>query len=165
MHQNESEKSRRKEAVRVANSTRQLMQNFHVAQCKATREEAQTEMTPVSQILEIQGLARHIQKNTFLIVLQQKSTQRLLDELDVPPERARLFDVFDADGNGTLSYRELLEGLLRIRGEPQRSDILAGNLGVRALLEMARQLQVRVDELFLNLDLLSLRVSALQTEI
>jgi len=162
-HQNESEKTRKKEAVRVAHSTRQLMQKFHVAQCEADGREAPKEL--IEHGAEIQDLARPIQKNTFLLVLQQKSTQKILDDLDVPSERARLFDVFDADGNGTLGVRELIQGLLRVRGEPQRSDVLAGNLGVRALLEMVRELQARVDGLFLHLDLLNLRFSDLETEL
>merc|ERR1712137_47759 len=159
-HQNESEKTRKKEAVRVAHSTRQLMQKFVVAQCEADGRESSREL--IEQGAEIQNLARPIQKNTFLLVLQQKGTQKLLDDLDVPSERARLFDVFDVDGNGRLGVRELLQGLLKVRGEPQRSDVLAGNLGVRALHEMIRKLQVRIDGLFLHLDLLNLRFSDLE---
>merc|ERR1712137_1203058 len=91
-------------------------------------------------------------------------TQKLLDDLDVPSERARLFDVFDADGNGRLGVRELLQGLLKVRGEPQRSDVLAGNLGVRALLEMVHELEVRINGLFSCLDSLRLRFSADQRQ-
>jgi len=147
----------------VAHSTRQLMQKFHLAQCEADGGEARKEL--MGQGSEIQDLALQIKKSTFLLVLQQKGTQKLLDDLDVPSERARLFDVFDADGNGTLCARELIQGLLRVRGEPQRSDVLASILGVRALLEMVRELQVRVDGISVDVDLLSLRFPAFQTEV
>merc|ERR1712206_47518 len=91
-HQHASEQARKKEAIRVAHSTRQLMQKFHVAQCEANKRETLKELT--EKDAEIQDLTRSIQKNTFLLVLQQKGTQKLLDDLDVPSERARLFDVF-----------------------------------------------------------------------
>jgi len=67
MRQNESEKTRREEAVRVANSTRQFMHDFHVAQCEANGQEAQTELTPLSQSAEIQGLAR--QRSDILLAI------------------------------------------------------------------------------------------------
>lgn len=55
-------------------------------------------------------------------------------ELEIT-ERATLFNVFDADRNGTLSVTEIVQGLLMARGDAKRSDVLAGVLGVRALQE------------------------------
>jgi len=68
----------------------------------------------------------------------------MMDDLDIPSEREVLFDVFDADGSGTLTMRELVQGLLRVRGDAQRSDVLAASLAVRAVYDMARDIQADV---------------------
>ena len=33
-----------------------------------------------------------------------------MDDLDLPPDRANLFEVIDADGSGTLKLTELVQG-------------------------------------------------------
>ncbi|CAE7899295.1 unnamed protein product, partial [Symbiodinium necroappetens] len=43
-----------------------------------------------------------INKELFLIMLQDRGVHSLMDELDIPPERAHLFEIIDADGSGTL---------------------------------------------------------------
>ena len=42
-------------------------------------------------------------------VIQDHSVQTLMDELDLPPDRANLFEVIDADGSGTLHITELVQ--------------------------------------------------------
>ena len=49
--------------------------------------------------------------------------QKLMDDLDLPPDRANLFEVIDADGSGTLKLTELVQGLLKIRGVPRAVSI------------------------------------------
>lgn len=39
-----------------------------------------------------------------------------MDDLELPRDRANLFEIIDADGSGTLQITELLHGLLKIRG-------------------------------------------------
>merc|ERR1712107_366542 len=92
----------------------------------------------------VQDLSIDVTKEIFRVVLQDPTTQNLMDDLEVPMERARLFDVFDADGDGTLGVKEIIQGLLRVRGETQRSDVLAGYLTVRALLRMIRDFEETV---------------------
>merc|ERR1712007_311656 len=79
--------------------------------------------------------------------LQDGVAQHLMDELDLPAERARLFDVLDADGNGSLDPTELIQGLLRVRGEAQRSDVLAGVLGIRVVLHKMHDIKNMLEEL------------------
>merc|ERR1712176_1098628 len=74
-----------------------------------------------------------ITRELFLITLQDREVQQILDELDVPPNRAQLFDVLDANQNGTLSVEELVRNLLLVCGEARRSDQIACLLSVRAL--------------------------------
>eukprot|EP00913_Durusdinium_trenchii_P023570 g22145.t1 len=47
-----------------------------------------------------------ITKELFLLVVQDPSVQALMDELDLPPDRANLFEIIDADGSGTLQITE-----------------------------------------------------------
>jgi len=79
------------------------------------------------------------------MLLNCREPQKLMDELDVPAERAALFDVIDADNSGTLALKELGQGLLHVRSESGRNDGLACVLRVGALLEMVRGFQTKHD--------------------
>eukprot|EP00812_Abedinium_dasypus_P008719 NODE_245_length_1757_cov_111.855464.p1 GENE.NODE_245_length_1757_cov_111.855464~~NODE_245_length_1757_cov_111.855464.p1 ORF type:complete len:573 (+),score=203.28 NODE_245_length_1757_cov_111.855464:65-1720(+) len=86
---------------------------------------------------------RPIQRQTYMQAITCRRVQRIMDTLEIESDRARLFDVIDADGNQSLSVREFVQGLLRLRGEAQRSDVLASVLGVRAVLDKLRELDAR----------------------
>lgn len=73
-----------------------------------------------------EGIA--ITKDLFLLVIQDRGVQLLMDDLDLPPDRANLFEIIDADGSGTLQIAELVQGLLKIRGEINKSDAVAALL-------------------------------------
>merc|ERR1712137_324940 len=89
---------------------------------------------------DLDNVNMHITRETFLLVVQDPKVQAIFDDLEIQSEgRARLFDVLDADGSGTLGLRELVQGLLQVRGEAQRSDVLAAVLGVRAVMEILKQ--------------------------
>lgn len=74
-----------------------------------------------------------ITREVFFFAIQDPEVQDLMDDLDMPPERASLFDVIDANGNGELKPTELVNGLLKVRGDSSRSDSVASLLAVRAL--------------------------------
>ena len=42
------------------------------------------------------------------MVIQDRRVQALMDELELPPDRANLFEIIDADGSGTLQLSELV---------------------------------------------------------
>lgn len=42
------------------------------------------------------------------MVIQDRRVQGLMDELELPPDRANLFEIIDADGSGTLQLSELV---------------------------------------------------------
>lgn len=44
------------------------------------------------------------------MVIQDRRVQGLMDELELPPDRANLFEIIDADGSGTLQLSELVAG-------------------------------------------------------
>eukprot|EP00439_Symbiodinium_sp_Y106_P078877 s295_g17.t1 len=62
-----------------------------------------------------------------------QSVQKLMNDLDLPSDRANLFEVIDADGSGTLHVTELVQGLLKIRGELTKSDTVATLLTAQAI--------------------------------
>eukprot|EP00811_Abedinium_folium_P009358 NODE_1864_length_2351_cov_6.124101.p1 GENE.NODE_1864_length_2351_cov_6.124101~~NODE_1864_length_2351_cov_6.124101.p1 ORF type:complete len:745 (-),score=184.61 NODE_1864_length_2351_cov_6.124101:116-2164(-) len=84
-----------------------------------------------------------IERRTYMEAIESREVQRIMDRLEIESDRARLFDVIDADGNECLSVREVVQGFLRLRGEAQRSDVLASVLGVRAVLYKLRELSER----------------------
>lgn len=49
--------------------------------------------------------------------VQDRQVQRLMDDLDLPKDRANLFEALDADSSGALHLAELAQGLLKVRGE------------------------------------------------
>ncbi|CAK8991379.1 unnamed protein product [Durusdinium trenchii] len=90
-----------------------------------------------------------ITKELFLLVIQDRCVQRLMDELDLPPDRANLFEAIDADGSGTLHVTELVQGLLQIRGEVKKSDAVATLLSTKALQNMVTEMR---EELNANME-------------
>jgi len=149
-HQDES---RKKEGLWVAQTTKRLLTKFCAAQQTINRGVELTNRKDFHSVLtesslrDLQDTTIQISKETFLHVIQDPEVLGLMDDLDIPVERARLFDVFDADGSGTLGIRELVQGLLKVRGEAQRSDVLAGVLAVRAVFDVVRNVESEVQSL------------------
>jgi len=83
-------------------------------------------------------------RTQFQASLEDKRVRELLDALDVAPQdRHELFEVLDADNNGTLAISELVSGLLRVRGDARATDVVATRLSVRSLQESLRAFNTR----------------------
>lgn len=163
-HQDEVHRSKRKrESLRVAHTTKRLLKKF----CEAQRVFANswgfgrnneseildlhnnTKSSPLSNLIFLGDELQEdlvITKEVFLIVVQDKAVQALMDDLDITPERAHLFDVLDSDGSGGLHVTELVQGLLKVRGEARKSDVIACLLSVRALQDMMRTHKVELED-------------------
>ena len=87
--------------------------------------------------------------NMYIYIVKMSGVQLLMDELELPPDRATLFEAIDADGSGTLHLGELVQGLLKIRGDLNKSDTVAALLATKALQHMLLKTQMRVHEVFL----------------
>ncbi|CAE7651310.1 STY46 [Symbiodinium sp. KB8] len=100
-------------------------------------------LTPSATLLTDDEIHENIQitKDLFLLVIQDRGVQGLMDELELPQERARLFEVIDADGSGTLHIAELVHGLLKIRGEANKSDLVAPLLATQSVQNMVAGLR------------------------
>merc|ERR1712187_458104 len=58
-------------------------------------------------------------------IVPDDQIQQILEELDVPEnDRWGIFEVLDADGGGTLTLQELISGIMCLRGDPRRSDVI-----------------------------------------
>jgi len=144
----EMDKNRRdREAIRVAHITKQLVKMF----CSAHRNLSHCPMSSrdMDAVLSHTGDEEIdedalISKELFLLVVQDRKVQKLLDNLDVPSDRAHLFDIIDADGSGGLHLSELVQGLLKVRGEARKSDMVASLLAVRAVQDMLREFEQAV---------------------
>jgi len=58
----------------------------------------------------------------------------IFDELDIADDdQYNLFETLDVDGSGTVDLHELCDGIMKLRGEACRSDIIAINFMLQAL--------------------------------
>jgi len=128
-----------RESVRIARTTRELLKKFASAHHqfaddgKLTKNKSKFNFTQTFFTDEEINDSMEISKELFLLVIQDYSVQKMMDDLDLPHDRANLFEVIDADGSGTLKLTELVQGLLKIRGEINKSDTVAGLLAIKAV--------------------------------
>lgn len=138
-----------RESIRIARATRELLKKFaaayhvfHIMEDHAA-DVTQLEITHSATLFTDDEIHEDvaITKELFLLVIQDPSCQALMDELDLPPFRAHLFEVIDADGSGTLHIQELVQGLLKLRGEVNKGDVVAPLLATRSVQEMVGEMQ------------------------
>mmetsp|Transcript_73347 Transcript_73347/g.174733 ORF Transcript_73347/g.174733 Transcript_73347/m.174733 type:complete len:403 (+) Transcript_73347:1-1209(+) len=152
----------RKESVRVARMTRELLKKFALAQTLLGQQDSEKRelygesrefkqrMRRSSQGVEINEGELLISRELFTLVLSDPEVQTLLDALDISSDRTHLFDILDADGSGDIEATELIKGLLRVRGEAKKSDVVANLLAVRAAQNMIRNLEKQQQEHYVN---------------
>lgn len=144
-----------RESIRIARTTRELLKKF------AAAYRLYQDMDNIDKMPQLDfnnGAAPFtdndihakiaITKELFLLVIQDRCVQRLMDELDLPPDRANLFEAIDADGSGTLHVTELVQGLLQIRGEVKKSDAVATLLSTKALQNMVTEMREEMNASF-----------------
>jgi len=137
-----------RESIRIARTTRDLLKKFSEAY-RVFHDKEESDRATV-KALELSTGEYHddeqidniaITKELFLLVIQDQRVQQLMNDLDLPADRANLFEVIDADGSGTLHVTELVQGLLKIRGELTKSDTVAVLLTSKAVYEMVAELK------------------------
>jgi len=138
-----------RESIRVARTTRELLKRFAAAHRwmeehkndtgDSLEMEKSTSVGPFTDDEVHENLA--INKECFLMAVQDREVQMLMNQLDLPPDRANLFEIIDADGSGALHIAELVHGLLKVRGEVKKSDTVAALLATKAVQEMLQEMQ------------------------
>jgi len=143
---------RQRESVRIAQLTRQLLKKFCAAQrLQMMSVNGEADSGQVKRVMhaanfdDVGDMATPVSKELFLCLIQDSSVQKLMDDMDIPPDRASLFDILDADASGGLEVSELITGLLRVRGEAKRSDVVGTLLAVRCVQEMLREQGQRLE--------------------
>jgi len=140
-----------RESVRVARATRELLKKFQAAYHTFHEMEedddtgkrlAKMKLNKPSKLFAQDGMHdMEITKEMFLLIIQDRSVQKLMNELDLPPDRANMFEIIDADGSGTLQLAELLHGLLKMRGDISKSDAVAAYLATKAVQNMLTEIK------------------------
>jgi len=141
-----------RESIRIARTTRELLKKFAAAHREFLLMDkdaidfgriSQEEFNPTPALFTDDDVHEQIEisKELFLVVIQDHSVQTLMDELDLPPDRANLFEVIDADGSGTLHITELVQGLLKIRGDISKSDTVASLLATKAVQRIVEEMK------------------------
>lgn len=95
---------------------------------------------------EVQDIGEvEVSRSLFEQVLTEPGIQRLLDELELADtDRLDLFDVLDADGSGSLTIEEIVSGMLKVRGEARKGDVVAIRLAIRSLQHAIKQISFSV---------------------
>lgn len=137
-----------RESVRIARTTRELLKKFagayhqfqnleepDLADALHGKSKNRIDVGSSAGLFADEEITENIaiSKELFLLVIQDHHAQRLMDDLDLPHDRANLFEIIDADGSGTLGLPELVQGLLKIRGEINKSDTVAALLATKAV--------------------------------
>merc|ERR1712113_733788 len=85
-----------------------------------------------------------VTRDVFNLWLNDPEMVELLDELDIGTgNKSQLFDVLDCDLSGELEVNEIISGMMRLRGPPEKSDIVAALLCVRHMVPMLQAVHSR----------------------
>lgn len=132
-----------RESIRIARTTRELLKKFAAAY--HLYQDLEENSSSNMETFEIRASAAlftddelqeniEITKELFLLVIQDRDVQLLMDDLDLPPDRANLFEIIDADSSGTLHIAELVN----------KSDTIATLLATKAVQNMLTETKCQV---------------------
>jgi len=84
-------------------------------------------------------------EDEFMDIMDDNIVKEIMEDLDVNMYNpAGMFDAFDPDGSGSITVTEFVQAIMKLRGDPQKNDIIACFVALKAL-------QDRFDELSLFL--------------
>eukprot|EP00928_Gymnodinium_smaydae_P037734 TRINITY_DN26154_c0_g1_i1.p1 TRINITY_DN26154_c0_g1~~TRINITY_DN26154_c0_g1_i1.p1 ORF type:complete len:700 (-),score=136.58 TRINITY_DN26154_c0_g1_i1:458-2557(-) len=110
----------------VAEKTTQLLQKV-LKKDRRWRAKMGLPVTDDDAALE----AIEISYESFQEALLDREVQKIFDDLEIGViERMDLFETLDVDSSGSMTLEELLHGIVRLRGQPRRSDVIGTLLRV-----------------------------------
>eukprot|EP00928_Gymnodinium_smaydae_P038176 TRINITY_DN26384_c0_g1_i1.p1 TRINITY_DN26384_c0_g1~~TRINITY_DN26384_c0_g1_i1.p1 ORF type:complete len:788 (+),score=156.51 TRINITY_DN26384_c0_g1_i1:38-2365(+) len=84
----------------------------------------------------------HVNREAFDLLIEDPIVRSYLDDMEVAKfNRGDLFDILDADGNGVLDMTEVIDGIMKMRGVPDKSDVVATLLAVKSVHKNLRCLE------------------------
>merc|ERR1712039_878150 len=89
-----------------------------------------------STVLESFDNIRHVEfpRRVFDEIIHDPIVIEALANLDIDPnDNKKLNDILDPDRDGRVHILDLVTGLMRLRGQPRRSDVVCVDLMVRSL--------------------------------
>jgi len=89
-------------------------------------------MSPIRDMATLEGLT--LSNDDFCEVMEDPMVRALLQDLDVDMYNpASFFETFDADDSGVVTVSEIVQSIIRLRGEVRKNDLIASVVAVRAL--------------------------------
>lgn len=90
----------------------------------------------------LEGGELKLTEQEFNQVINDSEVRALLEELDIEVEpRPGIFEIFNMDDDGLVSLTELISGLMRLRGELQKTDVVATQVVLEDLQQTILQIQ------------------------
>lgn len=88
-----------------------------------------------------------LSEDDFMEVMDDPHVQSVLVDLDCCiPDPSAVFDTFDPDDSGEVSAVELVQAVLKLRGEPAKNDMVAAWVALRQLHEKLDSVQMMLVE-------------------
>jgi len=153
---NEAIQSKRRQRSReqLTAKVRQLIQIFWEAQHGILdRPGRSSSMDNMRKSFSMQKCtAMQVTLELYEKVITLTTVQDILEDLEIAEDDYfDLFDILDTDGNGSLDVKEIVEGMLRLRGNARRSDAVGLGYAIRALQlslgELSEIMQWKFEEL------------------
>jgi len=111
---------------------------FQNTQTLACRRQARR-----GEVSEVNMMRVEFAEEDFVTIMEDAVVKVLLADLDIELHNpANLFETFDFNGDGTINLVEIVKGLMKLRGEPQKNDVIAAWVALRSLHEKVDQLQL-----------------------
>jgi len=83
-----------------------------------------------------------VNRENFDLIMNEEDIRARMEDLEISvTSSAKLFDILDSNGSGTVDVVELTEGLMSLRGPADKGDIISGSLLVKSTQKMVKDIQ------------------------
>lgn len=104
-------------------------------------------MNSVQPMLEEMQLLT-LDEDDFREVMEDMVIKMVLQDLDVEMYNpSGMFDTFDPDGNKSITTSEMIQAIMKLRGGPQKNDLIASWVAIKALHEKVDDLALALTDL------------------
>ncbi|CAE8583206.1 unnamed protein product [Polarella glacialis] len=113
---------------------------------KVNQKVRQLRGEPISKMMKRGSLGidadLSLSESEFTHVFKTADIRRLLEDLDIMIEpRSGIFDAFNRDDDSCVSMEELVDGLMRLRGDLQKTDMVTTQLTLEAMHRRVGEIQ------------------------